>query len=135
MPPRPPSRRRSSQKRVSLVAGRLKVIDDPGEIYNGNLSPHILGRQSSQSSILSVVSTRAPSPTTENFLGSHTINDFVIEGEAGRGAYGLVKRAREKLSNGKFGVSFVSTTIESPCKRLCIASFDHKASHQISHFG
>ncbi|GJJ09640.1 hypothetical protein Clacol_003864 [Clathrus columnatus] len=103
MPPRPPSRRHSSQKRVSLVAGRLKVIDDPTEIFNADLTPHILGRQSSQSSILSVVSTRAPSPNAENFLGTHTINDFVIEGEAGRGAYGLVKRAREKLPNGDLG--------------------------------
>lgn len=30
------------------------------------------------------------------YLGGRTIEDYVIEGEAGRGAYGLVKRARER---------------------------------------
>lgn len=125
---------------MSLVAGRLKVIDDPTEIYNGDLRPHVIGRQSSQNSLLSVISTRAPSPTTENFLGSHTINDFIIEGEAGRGAYGLVKRAREKLPNGKLGVSFVSEQRSFPSRLpanlfLHLVSINHKASHQISYFG
>ena len=30
------------------------------------------------------------------FLGGRTIDDYVILGEAGRGAYGLVKRAKER---------------------------------------
>ncbi len=30
------------------------------------------------------------------FLGGRTIEDYVVQGEAGRGAYGLVKRARER---------------------------------------
>ena len=39
-------------------------------------------------------------PTGEGTLPHHkrTIEDFVIQGEAGRGAYGLVKRVREKKS-------------------------------------
>lgn len=32
------------------------------------------------------------------------MNDFVITGEAGRGAYGLVKRVKENLSDGSLGV-------------------------------
>jgi len=37
--------------------------------------------------------------------GGRSVNDFVITGEAGRGAYGLVKRVREKLPDGSLGVS------------------------------
>lgn len=107
--PRPPSRRRSSHKRVSLVAGRLRVIEDVLPLPSSDLS-RPLARSNSQSSLLSAaVSTRPPSPLHEhNFLGNHDINDFVIEGEAGRGAYGMVKRSREKLPDGKKGVSLTA---------------------------
>ncbi|KAF8528143.1 kinase-like protein [Hysterangium stoloniferum] len=105
--PRPPSRRRSSHKRVSLVAGRLKVIEDPPPVpQNVLISSHLLPRQGSQSSLLSMASsTRAPSPDQDesHFLGDHSINDYVIDGEAGRGAYGLVKRARRRSANGTLG--------------------------------
>lgn len=36
--------------------------------------------------------------------GGRSVNDFVITGEAGRGAYGLVKRVKENLSDGSLGV-------------------------------
>ncbi|KAF7347788.1 hypothetical protein MVEN_01536300 [Mycena venus] len=37
------------------------------------------------------------------FLGGRDISEFVIEGEIGRGAYGLVKRARETCKDGSLG--------------------------------
>ncbi|KIJ45277.1 hypothetical protein M422DRAFT_228027 [Sphaerobolus stellatus SS14] len=107
--PRPPTRRRSSQKRVSLVAGRLTVLEDSPELSGECLGPPSqLSRYNSQSSMLSrAASTRAPSPESDSdsatYLGSHSINDYVINGEAGRGAYGLVKRARERLADGSLG--------------------------------
>jgi hypothetical protein len=56
--------------------------------------------------VLSAASTRPPSPTSEgqSFLGGRNISDYEIEGEIGRGAYGLVKRAREVLEDGSLGV-------------------------------
>lgn len=36
--------------------------------------------------------------------GGRSVDDFVILGEAGRGAYGLVKRVREKMPDGSLGV-------------------------------
>lgn len=110
--PRPPSRRRSSHKRVSLVAGRIRVTEDMP--LPGTDLPPTLGRTNSQSSFLSAAaSTGPPSPLYEHehFLGNHHINDYVIEGEAGRGAYGTVKRAREKLPNGQRGVSLVKLNL------------------------
>ncbi|KAJ7631039.1 kinase-like protein [Roridomyces roridus] len=96
MPPRP--RRRSSQARVSLIAGRVSIATiEP----SSPVLPQALLRAGSASSLLSLAtSTRAPSPVTlehpQNYLGERNINEFVIEAEIGRGAYGLVKRAREK---------------------------------------
>ena len=71
------------------------------------LSPPKLQRVGSQSSFLSAMSTRAPTPSAEkeSFLGGRSISEFVIEGELGRGAYGLVKRAREMHLDGTEGVS------------------------------
>ncbi|KAG6850512.1 hypothetical protein H0H93_012513 [Arthromyces matolae] len=108
LPPRSPSsprpRRRSSRQRVSLIAGRVSIapIDSP---TSPTVLPQSLRRtDSSGSSISAATSTRAPSPNPnkekEGFLGARSISDFVIEGEIGRGAYGLVKRAREIGSTG-----------------------------------
>ncbi|KAJ7492569.1 kinase-like protein [Mycena latifolia] len=102
MPPRP--RRRSSQQRVSLIAGRVSIATlEPSSPV---LPPGLL-RASSTSSLLSLASsTRAPSPSTlerQNFLGGRDISEFVIEGEIGRGAYGLVKRGREIRPDGSLG--------------------------------
>lgn len=105
-PSSPRPRRRSSQQRVSLIAGRVSIapIDPPSPppMLSENLR-----RTPSSGSILSNVSTRAPSPATEQqgFLGGRNISEYLIEGEIGRGAYGLVKRAREFLPDGSLGVS------------------------------
>ncbi|KIK71053.1 hypothetical protein GYMLUDRAFT_33173 [Collybiopsis luxurians FD-317 M1] len=103
--PRP--RRRSSQQRVSLVAGRVMIAprDTPTQ---PSFEPQFLNglqRTNSSSSFLSVAaSTRAPSPSQqESFLGNRNISEFEIECEIGRGAYGLVKRAREKQLDGSLG--------------------------------
>ncbi|KAJ6575171.1 kinase-like domain-containing protein [Mycena capillaripes] len=105
MPPRP--RRRSSQQRVSLIAGRVSIatIEPPSPV----MPPGLL-RANSSSSLLSLASsTRAPSPVPpekenqQTFLGGRDISEFVIDGEIGRGAYGLVKRAREIRADGSFG--------------------------------
>ncbi|KAJ7169930.1 kinase-like protein [Mycena filopes] len=72
-------------QRISLIAGRISIatIEPPDPVL-----PQGLLRASSASSLLSLASsTRAPSP-------------FVIEAEIGRGAYGLVKRAREIGKDG-----------------------------------
>ncbi|KAF7320285.1 hypothetical protein MKEN_00813200 [Mycena kentingensis (nom. inval.)] len=102
MPPRP--RRRSSQQRVSLIAGRVSIatIEPPEPVL-----PLGLLRATSTSSLLSLAaSTRAPSPAPsdkQSFLGGRDISEFVVEDEIGRGAYGLVKRAREMRSDGSLG--------------------------------
>lgn len=102
--PRP--RRRSSQQRVSLIAGRVSIapIEPPSPTP---AMPQILRRSNSTGNVLSsVVSTRAPTPTTDGQMlpDRKTISDFFIEREIGRGAYGLVKRAREYRSDGTLGV-------------------------------
>ncbi|THH06096.1 hypothetical protein EW145_g4322 [Phellinidium pouzarii] len=103
-PTMPRPRRRSSQQRVSLTAGRLSIlsIDPPSE---SSLMAPKLSRSGSQSSFMSASSAAPPSPAAEkeSFLGGRSISEFVIEGELGRGAYGLVKRAREMNVNGETG--------------------------------
>ena len=114
IPPLPPSpssrpRRRSSQQRVSLIAGRVSIapidLPSPPPMLSENLK-----RTPSSGSILS---TRAPSPCSEHesFLGGRDISEFFIEGEIGRGAYGLVKRAREIQPDGSLGVSIPCLSI------------------------
>jgi len=107
-PSTPRPRRRSSQQRVSLIAGRVSIAPkEPADV--DPMIPPALHRVGSTSSFLSVASsTRAPSPASEeSFLGDRSISDFHIEGEIGRGAYGLVKRGREKRADGSLGVSSV----------------------------
>jgi len=102
IPPRTPGtprpRRRSSQQRISLVAGRLLIapFEPPSPVRRLDSFNSILG---------SAASTQPPSPLPESFLGDRSISDFHIDGEIGRGAYGLVKRVREKLLDGTMGVS------------------------------
>lgn len=52
-------------------------------------------------------STGPPTPSVDKTpsVGERSISEFVIEGEIGRGAYGLVKRAREMNLDGTLGVS------------------------------
>ncbi|KAF5314073.1 hypothetical protein D9611_006883 [Ephemerocybe angulata] len=98
------SRRRSSQQRVSLIAGRVSIapLEPPSP---PPMLPQSLKRTPSSGSVLSATSTRAPSPSNDNqsFLGGRSISEFEIEGEIGRGAYGLVKRAREILEDASLG--------------------------------
>lgn len=101
--PRP--RRRSSQQRISLIAGRLSiaVIEPPSPPPQHN---HLI-RSSSAASLLSLASSAgAPTPDYEKaeFLSDRSISEFVVEKEIGRGAYGLVKRAREMQLDGSLGV-------------------------------
>lgn len=62
-------------------------------------------RTNSATSFLSVASVGAPTPNSEPnaFLTERSISEFVIEREIGRGAYGLVKRAREMQLDGTCG--------------------------------
>ncbi|KAG6336956.1 hypothetical protein ID866_2150 [Astraeus odoratus] len=101
--PRP--RRRSSQQRVSLIAGRVSIA--PIEPPSPSLPmPQILRRSGSSGNLLlSASSTRPPTPLSDThpISSNKTISDFFIEGDLGRGAYGLVKRAREYNSDGTLG--------------------------------
>lgn len=102
--PRP--RRRSSQQRVSLVAGRVLIAPMEPPSPPPPVSLDLKRLPGSQTSLLSVASsTGPPTPQNESFLGGRSVSDFFIEMEIGRGAYGLVKRAREKLLDGTLGVS------------------------------
>ena len=108
-PARP--RRRSSQQRVSLIAGRVSIVPSappspPPEV------PQKLVRANSAASFLSVAtSTGPPTPSSEvDALNERSISEFVIEREIGRGAYGLVKRAREMQDGGLLGVRRKSCT-------------------------
>lgn len=104
--PRP--RRRSSQQRVSLIAGRVSIL--PAEPPSPPpTAPQTLVRANSAASFLSVAaSTGPPTPNPEvETLNERSISEFVIEREIGRGAYGLVKRAREMNSDGTLGPPLV----------------------------
>lgn len=130
--PRP--RRRSSQQRVSLIAGRLSMvsIDPPPE---PDLASPKLHRFGSQSSFLSAASATPPSPSMdrESFLGGRSISEFVIEGELGRGAYGLVKRAREMKDDGQMGVSdMASRCYNCNLTLYMLAAPCNQANYQIS---
>ncbi|GBE78281.1 kinase-like protein [Sparassis crispa] len=104
-----PSRRRSSQQRVSLIAGRVSIVqvEPPSPPPN---APQKLVRTNSSRSFLSVASsTGPPTPSSEAVeqLSERSISEFVVEKEIGRGAYGLVKRAREMQDDGTLGPPLV----------------------------
>jgi len=112
--PRP--RRRSSQQRVSLIAGQISIapIDPPSPPPS---LPDTLRRTPSNRSFLSQAeSTRPPTPSLEQttFLGERNISEYLIDGEIGRGAYGLVKRAREFNEDGTLGVSLLDNPYRAP---------------------
>lgn len=108
-PTAPRPRRRSSQQRVSLIAGRVMIapVEPPSP---PPAMPQVLQRVSSSGSVISMAaSTDPPTPSPENqsFLGDKSITDFLIEAEIGRGAYGLVKRARRINADGSHGPPLV----------------------------
>ncbi len=67
----------------------------------------MLVRANSAASYLSAASSVGPPASSERHqsAGERSISEFVIEREIGRGAYGLVKRAREMNLDGTLGVS------------------------------
>jgi protein-serine/threonine kinase len=107
-PTSPRPRRRSSQQRVSLIAGRLSIapIEPPSP---PPVAPQKLIRSGSTASLLSLdLSTRPPTPSSSivaQASSERRISEFVIQGEIGRGAYGLVKKAREMKADGTLSVS------------------------------
>ncbi|KAF9229333.1 kinase-like protein [Gyrodon lividus] len=108
-PTLPRSRRRSSQQRVSLIAGRVSIAPI-GPPSPPPAMPQILSRSGSTGSLLSSVISTGPStpePDAGVLPDGKTISDFFIEREIGRGAYGLVKRAREYKSDGSLGPPLV----------------------------
>jgi protein-serine/threonine kinase len=122
-PTSPRPRRRSSQQRVSLIAGRLSIapVEPPSP---PPVAPQKLIRSGSTASLLSLdTSTRPPTPSASIITqtsSDRTISEFVIQGEIGRGAYGLVKKAREMKVDGRLGVSdvvicqpYLSVTLDS----------------------
>ena len=132
-PSSPRPRRRSSQQRVSLVSGRVMIA--PADQSSLELQP--LRRTDSSSSALSAQSTRPPSPSTaekQSFLGEKKITDFIVECEIGRGAYGLVKRARDVYKDGTVGVRMRYTFFLRPYG-LCIAASGYQTDHQGPYFG
>jgi protein-serine/threonine kinase len=61
-------------------------------------------------------STRPPTPSSSIITqtsSERSISEFVIQGEIGRGAYGLVKKAREMKADGRLGVSDIILCL--PC--------------------
>jgi protein-serine/threonine kinase len=111
------SRSRSNQsRRVSVVSGRqVPVARMPSPPPDPSPAPPPLtprlSRLNSTTSFISIASTAAtapPSPGSDghaHYLGGRSIENFMILGEAGRGAYGMVKRAREFKVDGSLGVS------------------------------
>jgi len=106
-PSSPRPRRRSSQKRVSLIAGQVLISPMESPTAPPVLSENLRRTPSNRSFLSQAESTRAPTPSNEpeTFLGEKNISEYLIEGEIGRGAYGLVKRAREMYPDGSLGVS------------------------------
>lgn len=108
VPPSPRYRRRSSQKRFSLISGRLTYTPPPSPPPESTMASKVpkLLRLASTSSFMSVNSTIAnpPTPGKVHYAGERSIAEFVIQGDVGQGAYGLVKRGREVMPDGSYGV-------------------------------
>ncbi|KAI0043204.1 kinase-like protein [Auriscalpium vulgare] len=108
-PSSPRPRRRSSQQRVSLIAGRVSIapIEPPSP---PPVAPQKLLRSGSTASLVNLTPSTTPPPSsTTNTLSAteRSISEFVIQGEIGRGAYGLVKKAREMHPDGMLGPSLI----------------------------
>ncbi|CAE6424883.1 unnamed protein product [Rhizoctonia solani] len=113
------TRSRSNQsRRVSVVSGRqIPVARMPSPPLDPSPAPPPLtprlARLNSTTSFISIASTAAtapPSPGSDghnHYLGGRSIDNFMILGEAGRGAYGMVKRAREFKVDGSLGPNVI----------------------------
>ena len=106
-PSSPRPRRRSSQQRVSLIAGQVSIAPIEPPSPPPSLSETLRRTPSNRSFLSQAESTRPPTPSVEQttFLGERNLSEYLIDGEIGRGAYGLVKRAREFNEDGTLGVS------------------------------
>lgn len=106
-PSSPRPRRRSSQQRVSLIAGQVSIapIEPPSPPHG--LSDTLRRSSSNRSFLSQAESTCPPTSSIEQptLLGEKNLSEYLIEREIGRGAYGLVKRAREFNQDGTLGVS------------------------------
>ncbi|KAF9822224.1 hypothetical protein IEO21_00218 [Rhodonia placenta] len=81
-------------------------------------SPYIAARTTSPRPLSPSSSTDPPTPNPEvETLNERSISEFVIEREIGRGAYGLVKRAREMNSDGTLGQIIKSRILADCWKR------------------
>ena len=138
-PTSPRLRRRSSQKRVSLIAGQVLITPieppSPPPVLSANLR-----RTSSNRSFLSQAeSARPPSPSGNEaaFLGEKNISEYLIEGDIGSGAYGLVKRAREIHEDGSLGVSksFSKISIVSNAVFHRAAAPGDQTGHKVADIG
>jgi hypothetical protein len=71
-----------------------------------DMIPPSLSRAGSTRSLISSATDAQPPPlhNSQSFLGERNISEFVIEKEIGRGAYGLVKLAREIQNDSSLGV-------------------------------
>lgn len=107
-PTTPRPRRRSSQQRVSLVAGRVLIAPMEPPVSPVELPPS-LHRASNARAFVNSTTSEQPLPLRNNqsFLGERNISEFVIEKEIGRGAYGLVKLAREIQADDLLGVRHI----------------------------
>ncbi|CAE6423862.1 hypothetical protein BN14_01361 [Rhizoctonia solani AG-1 IB] len=113
------TRSRSNQsRRVSVVSGRqIPVARMPSPPPDPSPAPPPLtprlSRLASTTSFISIASTAAtapPSPGSDghnHYIGGRSIDNFMILGEAGRGAYGMVKRAREFKVDGSLGPNVI----------------------------
>lgn len=104
-PASPRPSRRSSQQRISLIAGRVLIAPLDEAPPSPVLLPKNIHRGTdSLSSVDSADLDHAPLTINHTFLGERNISEFFIEKEIGRGAYGLVKLAREMKDDGSLGV-------------------------------
>ena len=104
-PASPRPSRRSSQQRVSLIAGRVLIapLDEapPSPTF---LPKNVHRGTDSMSSADSSDLDHTPLTINHTFIGERNISEFFIEKEIGRGAYGLVKLVREMKGDGSLGV-------------------------------
>ncbi|TFY78291.1 hypothetical protein EWM64_g5717 [Hericium alpestre] len=100
---------------VRLLSGPTTItpiaLPDARHVHGDDLRSNKLIRSGSTASLLSAAaSTGAPTPAASVVGESgneRSISEFIIQGELGRGAYGLVKKARETLPDGSLGPPLV----------------------------
>lgn len=132
-PTSPRPRRRSSQQRVSLVAGRVLIAPMESPV----MIPPSLHRGSGAKNLINTAAGVQTQPlhNKQSFLGDRNISEFVIEKEIGRGAYGLVKLAREIQPDGSLGVRYMaySIVVRSATLNTGVASAGHQTNYQVSY--